>query len=419
MGATAMVIRLENLALPDTYPAASAITIRDGHIVAAGEVGAGAVDLRLDFGEVLGSVAGGGGAFAFPGLVNAHDHLEFDLFPPLGGAGLYADYLDWGHDIQRRHRDVIREVLRIPRDLRYRWGIYKNLLAGVTTVVHHGSPLPGEVAGPPAADPLIRVVDAYLYLHSLGFDRRWWLRLVRRGRRGPVLVHIAEGSGPQMAAEPDRLHRFNLWGADLIGIHAIAMNEQQARRWKAVIWCPVSNLFLYGRTAPVHALKASTTVLFGTDSTVSAGWDIWEHLRVARQMGGLRDGELYACLNAEPARVFGLPGRIDLAPGAPADLVVAQRRGGGGATGVDTFFDAFFAVEPRDLLLVVRGGRILLWDARLRLAGGGGREPYDPVQVGERTKLVAGGIVDLVRAIRAHGGGATLPIAVDGAGPGH
>ena len=54
--------------------------------------------------------------------------------------------------------------------LRSRWGIYKNLLAGVTTVAHHGEPLEIE-------NPLITVLQDAQSLHSVKFEKYWQLRL--------------------------------------------------------------------------------------------------------------------------------------------------------------------------------------------------------------------------------------------------
>jgi cytosine/adenosine deaminase-related metal-dependent hydrolase len=34
-------------------------------------------------------------ALVFPGLINSHDHLDFNLFPRLGN-GIYENYLEWG-----------------------------------------------------------------------------------------------------------------------------------------------------------------------------------------------------------------------------------------------------------------------------------------------------------------------------------
>src|SRR5580658_3246481 len=53
-------------------------------------------------------------AIAFPGLTNSHDHLEFNLYPTLAH-NRYADYVEWGRDIQRRDRGVISSLERVPR----------------------------------------------------------------------------------------------------------------------------------------------------------------------------------------------------------------------------------------------------------------------------------------------------------------
>src|SRR5277367_2184394 len=64
-------------------------------------------------------------AIAFPGLINSHDHLEFNVYPALGHKR-YADYLEWGDDVHRRDRDLIATLQRLPKRDRLRWGALKN-----------------------------------------------------------------------------------------------------------------------------------------------------------------------------------------------------------------------------------------------------------------------------------------------------
>src|ERR1700754_5330219 len=66
-------------------------------------------------------------AIAFPGLINSHDHLDFNLFPALGNR-IYNDYTEWGTDIHLQNKETIAAVLRIPKELRIGWSLYKNLL---------------------------------------------------------------------------------------------------------------------------------------------------------------------------------------------------------------------------------------------------------------------------------------------------
>ncbi|HEV3225036.1 MAG TPA: hypothetical protein VGZ90_19300, partial [Puia sp.] len=74
-------------------------------------------------------------ATVFPGLINSHDHLDFNCFSVLGQRK-FTSYTEWGKYIHKIYKDNIDAVLRIPLDLRTAWGMYKNLLAGITTVVN-------------------------------------------------------------------------------------------------------------------------------------------------------------------------------------------------------------------------------------------------------------------------------------------
>src|SRR5882762_2022569 len=113
-------------------------------------------------------------ALVFPGLINSHDHLDFNLFPSLGNK-IYKNYTAWGQDIHTHNKEAIAAVLKIPRQLRTLWGLYKNLLNGFTTVVNHGEKL--ETDG-----NIITVFQDYHCLHSVGFEKSWRWKLNRPGR---------------------------------------------------------------------------------------------------------------------------------------------------------------------------------------------------------------------------------------------
>jgi SAM-dependent methyltransferase len=287
------------------------------------------------------------GAVAFPGLINSHDHLEFDCYEQLDG-GPYRDYVEWGKTIHQKHASVIAAVEAVPRALRVRAGIAKNLLCGVTSVAHHGT-------GPKCDGGPIQVINGTRCVHSPRLGR---LREMLIPERRAVVAHVGEGVGFDAEREIDAFVRWNVWRKQLIGVHAIAMRGDQAERFAAVVWCPVSNEFLFGCTAPVPQLKERTTILFGTDSTLTASWNIWDHLRRARELGFLTDDELIGALTANASRVWNLPNRGYIAPGAVADVVVARRRRGDQR-------EAFFAINPEDILLVMKNGNIILLDSSL------------------------------------------------------
>ena len=62
-------------------------------------------------------------AICFPGLINSHDHLEFNLFPRLRNK-IYNDYIEWGEDIHKNNKGQIENIKMIPYDVRFKWGLY-------------------------------------------------------------------------------------------------------------------------------------------------------------------------------------------------------------------------------------------------------------------------------------------------------
>ena len=56
------------------------------------------------------------GHLVLPGLINAHDHLEFNLFPRLG-RGPYPNAGEWARDVYRPRESPIREHRRVPTQL--------------------------------------------------------------------------------------------------------------------------------------------------------------------------------------------------------------------------------------------------------------------------------------------------------------
>ena len=338
------------------------------------------------------------GALVFAGLINSHDHLDFNLFPALGNR-IYANYRQWGPDIHANQSSVIREVMKIPRKLRIAWGVYKNLLNGFTTVVNHGDHLPVD-------RDLIDVFQQCHCLHSVGFERNWKWKLNRPlTRRHPFVIHVGEGTDARASREIDRLIRWNLFKRPLVGIHGVSMKEAQAEAFRALVWCPASNYFLLNRTAPVDRLKASVPILFGTDSTLTGSWNAWQQIRQARDEKALTDGELLAALTTSPATIWDLPDRGEIAAGKLADLVIARPKPG--LQGMD----AFFGLDPEDLLLVMRRGRPLLFDSRLRQAltdVGLDTRPFKAVLSG--SKYVLGDLPGLIKKVLSYYPGAEIPL---------
>jgi len=329
-------------------------------------------------------------AIIFPALINSHDHLDFNLFPPLAGR-TFKNYTEWGVYIHLKYKDVIDNVLKVPEKLRIQWGIYKNLLCGVTTVVNHGKKIK-------VSNDLISVFQDCQSIHSVHFEKRWRFALNNPLKKNiPAVIHCGEGTDNLAANEIDRLIQSNLLKRSIVAVHGVAMNEEQAKQFKALVWCPESNYFLLGKTASVDKLKKHTSILFGTDSTLTSDWNIWNHIRNAKQTDILSEQELYDSLTTNPANTWclnvgGITEEMD------ADLVLSKA-------------DSFFTTDPQNILLVMHKGQINLFDATLlpKLKTINTNE-YSMISIGGSSKYVKGNLPELIFKVKQFYQDASFPV---------
>lgn len=340
------------------------------------------------------------GAIAFPGLVNSHDHLDFNLFPNIGNR-VYRNYTEWGADIHQNNKQAINDVLKIPQALRTQWGLYKNLLNGVTTVVNHGEQLN-------VSDDLINGFQQCQSLHSVGFEKSWTWKLNNPFNKSMVAIHAGEGTDSKAHEEINSLLRNNLFKRKLVAIHGVAMDATQAGGIEALVWCPDSNYFLLDRTADIPALKNATKLLFGTDSTLTASWDIWGQLRLARQLQLLDDVSLFNTVTTNAAKVWGLKNAGNIEKGAVADIVIAKQNAA-------TPMDGFFKVQASDILLVLHKGKIKLFDESLQNTltnNGFSPDGFSKIYVDKEAKYVWGDLPALMNNIRKYHANAHFPTEI-------
>ena len=329
------------------------------------------------------------GAIIFPGLINSHDHLDFNLFPALGN-NTYKNYTEWGGYIHKNYKDKIASVLKVPDMLRQQWGIYKNLLCGVTTVINHGKKIKTKTN-------LLSVFQDCQCIHSVKFEKKWRFALNNPFKKNlPVVIHSGEGTDRSSVKEIDQLTRWNLRKRSLIAVHGVAMTENQVKAFKALIWCPESNYFLLGKTAAVNRLKKHIPILFGTDSTLTGSWNIWEHMRLARKTKFMADKELYDTMTINAANIWKLNSG-EIAKGKDADLVITKTKHElSGA-------DAFFAINPQNILMVIHKGSISLFDeelyAQLKSIN---LDDYSKVYIDGTCKFVKGNLPQLIKKIEQY-----------------
>lgn len=279
-----------------------------------------------------------------PGLINAHDHLHRNHYGRLGRPP-YANAYDWARDIQANNADHIAAGRATPRRDALLAGAWKNLAAGVTAVVHHDAWEADFEADFPIRTPRIANADSLGMTPALeGLDTDQ-----------PYALHLAEGVDTAAAAEVETLAERGLLSENLLAVHGVGVDPGGAERFRAsgaaLVWCPTSNLFLFGRTAPAEMLD-SEDVLLGSDSRLTGEGDLLDELRRARTLGLLDDARLKVAVGETAARRLNLPDP-KLEPGEPADFIVLSR--------------PLLEADASDVRLVVVGGVIRLADTDLAL----------------------------------------------------
>lgn len=313
-----------------------------------------------------------GGGEILPGLINAHDHLFLNHYPRLGTPP-YPNAYAWGRDIHARFAGEIGRLSALSRRDALLFGALKNLLGGVTTVVHH-DPWDPTLTEFPVRVARVRVA------HSLGFERDFPGAMAGDDdtRDWPLSMHLAEGIDADAAEEVREAHRRSMLDARFVAVHVVGVDADGiallAATGTAVAWCPTSNRFLLGRTAPRELFGAGIDVLLGTDALLTGDGTMLAELKEARRLGHLDDQRLRGATGAAAARRLGLP-EPSLQPGQPADLVVLRR----------PLFDA----RPADVALVLVGGSPRLADAPFTGLFEHCGVPAEPLEVGGVAKLVA------------------------------
>lgn len=296
------------------------------------------------------------GHLLLPGLINAHDHLEFALFPNLG-RGSYPNAAEWAFDIHENDAATIAAHLRVPKRVRLWWGGVRNLLSGVTTVCHHNPMDPFlKSEGFP-----VRVFSCFGWEHSLRFGKN--VRAAHRctPKNQPFIIHACEGIDDESRAELRELDELGVLNRRTALVHGRAidaagialMNERGA----ALITCPSSNVFLFGSVLSPELLRSISRVALGSDSPLTAKGDLLDEIRFAARAYGSRPSQLYSFVTDSPAKILRLRhGEGSIRAGAYADLIAIQDRPG-------TPAEILSALRSTDIEMVLISGRVQLASA--------------------------------------------------------
>jgi cytosine/adenosine deaminase-related metal-dependent hydrolase len=317
------------------------VRIRKGQIIQVGK------HLHKTKGEIVREFEN---HFVYPGLINSHDHLEMNLYPRLGDP-YYQNYTQWANDIYKPGESPIREIEKLNIKDRLLWGGIKNLISGVTTVVHHN---PWHRFLESRQFP-VKVLKKMAWSHSLAFGKKIEKNFPSN-KDVPFIVHAGEGVDDFAEAEIFKLDDLRLLRKNTVLIHAIAIREEQIRRIierkSSIIWCPSSNLYMFGKTAPIDKIKNQIPIALGSDSTLTGSPTLLHEMSAAHATGLATSHEILAMVTSIPSKIFSLPDP-KIAPGQPADLFIAK-------TNSNNYFENLISLIPGDIQMVIVNGAIKL-----------------------------------------------------------
>lgn len=307
-----------------------------------------------------------------PGLIDAHNHLQYNSLPPWQVDPEFIDRYEWRSDDRyydyRTAYDAIKDDWSCEID---KWAELRELLHGTTAAV--GS------YGDDCIDVLIRNLDegssaSGISGYSLEYsastvtdsvnadDGAYYRSQLDAGSIDGVLNHVAEARDGVGRSEIDWMFEAGMTGPGQGYVHSADASTtqlaQMAADGTAIVWSPRSNLALYGTTTPIEvADRLGVPWAIGTDWTPSGSMAPTRELACAAEWLGAKgnpvsDVRLWEKVTTDAARIVGLDGVLgQLVEGMKADVAVYS-------------WDAhpyrhIIQSEPEDVLLVVVDGQAL------------------------------------------------------------
>lgn len=396
---------------PGMLLAGKVVTMNDaGDVIAHGRVWIrnGRIEAVIKAGEALpagaerAKVVDTGGVI-YPGLIDLHNHPEYAIYPILPIPRAYKDRYEWRfYDDAYNQRITYPQIVLAGADYFNlameigRYGEYKALAGGTTTLQGGRTNLPYS-----STECLVRNIENSRVGEKLatsrvdiGRDAVEWADLLKAKNNGLLVVHLAEGPSSRMATEYEAIRKSGLVGPELIAIHGVGLTEDQFKDMAAngakLVWSPLSNFLLYGKTANVAAARrAGVGISLAPDWAPSGSKSVLGELKVAdlvnkHQLKNLfTDRELVEMVTRNPAKAMGWGTRAgQISAGYVADLVVIDDRS------ANVYRNIIEATEENIRVVAVRGDVLYGDDALVRDVRGGDIELAASFG-GRRAKLMA------------------------------
>lgn len=349
----------------------------------------------------------GGRSFAYPALINIHDHFRGNYLPRVGPKDdrFYVNWSFWDADL--KSSPVYEERSNISVEQMYFLSAYKNLFSGVGTANDH---FPHEINGAYLPKLPIRVIEDYALTHECSsYDLKWGdgieiehARAVERN--WPYITHLEEGFDPEAQDGIGILERLKCLDDHDVFIHCIGFSDadiaKTAKAGASVSWCPASNFFMFNVTCKIKKmLEAGVNVAIGTDSTATGSVNLLAEMQYARQVYREMYGDelpaktLFEMVTSNPAKAFRMSDRVGaLEPGMNADILLLKAK-------KDEPYENLAHATMEDIEFLSVDGVPVLAEKRFAELVPKGTE-YEEVEIGGRAMIARGKPASLYKAVR-------------------
>jgi cytosine/adenosine deaminase-related metal-dependent hydrolase len=171
-------------------------------------------------------------------------------------------------------------------------------------------------------------------------------------------VHACEGVDEEAREELWELDRLHLLDAGTVLVHGLAIDEQgvalMRKRRAALIVCPSSNKFLFGKLPEMSVLSKIDRVALGNDSPLTAKGDLLDEIRFAVSFCNISPQAAYRMVTEAPAAMLRLrDGEGSIKIFGVGDMIAVRDTGQNVAERLPT-------LSMEDIELVLIGGRVQL-----------------------------------------------------------
>lgn len=328
------------------------------------------------------------GGVVSPGLINTHEHITFQQAEP---------YTNTGERYEHRHqwRRGLDGHTKIPSTggasaAKISFGELRYVMGGATSIVGSGG-RPGLLRNldnannqeglnrPPVLFETFPLGDSNGTMRTSDCNYGSTITPQQIANVKSYEPHTAEGIN--LAAQNEfRCQSSDTYDTTAPGvsrnmlfpqtamIHGIGLTAADygamAAAGTALIWSPRSNITLYGDTARVTtAARLGVEIALGTDWMPTGSMNMLRELRCADELNQtyfgkfFTDKQLWEMVTLNAASVTGTDDAIGmLAPGHVADIAIFASNGKG-------HYRSIIEAEPKDVVLVMRGGKVLYGDA--------------------------------------------------------